>query len=165
MVEHLGFYNAHWIHPTFHCQVHKTYKILHKLHPNVYTLKLPTNFVAHLTFHVSKFKLFLQDDQRPNWKQKVWPEVDAIEHRLVAEIKSIFCANQTCFLGKEYLVKYKGCYHKEVVWMKLANLNHLPKIVNKFEQGRGHKLGMKKTQKKKRDPPTSSLSVDEDINL
>ncbi len=49
--------------------------------------------------------------------------------------------------------------------MKLANLNHLPKIVNKFEQGRGHKLGMKKTQKKKRDPPISSLSVDEDINL
>jgi len=91
--------------------------------------------------------------------------VDAIEHRLVAKVKGIFCTNQTCFLGKGYLVKYKGCYHKEVVWMKLANLNHLPKIVNKFEQGRGHKLGMKKTQKKKRDPPTSSLSVDEDINL
>jgi len=31
--------------------------------------------------------------------------------------------------GKEYLVKYKGCHHKEVMWMKLAILNHLTKMV------------------------------------
>jgi hypothetical protein len=37
------------------------------------------------------------------------------------------------FLGKEYMVKYKGCYHKEVIWMNPANLDHLPKIVNKFQ--------------------------------
>jgi hypothetical protein len=30
------------------------YKILHKPHPDVHTLKLPINFVAHQTFHVSK---------------------------------------------------------------------------------------------------------------
>jgi hypothetical protein len=42
--------------------------------------------VAHLTFHVSKLKLFLEDDQRPDWKQKVQPEVDAIKHRLIAKI-------------------------------------------------------------------------------
>jgi hypothetical protein len=28
--------------------------------------------------------------------------------------------------------------------MKLVNLDHLPKIVNKFEHERGHELGMKK---------------------
>jgi len=49
--------------------------------------------------------------------------------------------------------------------MKHANLDHLPKIVNKFEYERGHELGVKKIQKKNKDPIASSLSVDEDINL
>ncbi len=35
--------------------------------------------------------------------------------------------------------------------MKLVNLDHLPKIVNKFEHERGHELGMKKIWKEKRD--------------
>jgi len=36
------------------------YEILHKPHLNVYTLKLSINFVAHLTFHVSKFKFMIK---------------------------------------------------------------------------------------------------------
>jgi hypothetical protein len=52
---------------------------------------------------------------------------DAIEHRLVAKIKGIFHARQTQLKNKEYLVKYKGCHHKEVMQMKLVHLNHLPK--------------------------------------
>ncbi len=67
------------------------YEILHKPHPNMYTLKLPTNFVAHPTFHISKLKLFLQDNQRPNRKQKVRPEMDVIKHRLAAKIEGILC--------------------------------------------------------------------------
>jgi hypothetical protein len=46
---------------------------------NVYTLKLPTIFVAHPTFHISKLKLFLNDEKKPNQKQKMWLEVDVIE--------------------------------------------------------------------------------------
>ncbi len=34
-----------------------------------------------------------------------------------------------------------------------------------FEQEWGLELGMKKIRKKKRNPPASSLSVDEDINV
>jgi hypothetical protein len=101
------------------------YEILHKLHPNVYTLKLSTNFVAHLTFHVSKLKLFLCDEQRPNYKQKMSLEVNAIEHRLVVEIEGIHRTRQTSLKGKEYLVKYKGWHHKEAVWMKPTHLDHL----------------------------------------
>ncbi len=61
-------------------------------------------------------------------------------------------------------MKYKGYHHKEAVWMKPTPFNHLPKMVNKFEQEKGHELEVKRTQKKK-DPPTNNLSVDEDINL
>ncbi len=43
--------------------------------------------------------------------------VDAIEHKLAIEIKGIFCTKQTCLVGKEYLVKYKGCHHKEIMCM------------------------------------------------
>jgi hypothetical protein len=55
------------------------YENLHNLHPNMYTLKLLINFVAQLTFHISKLTLFLRDEHRPNWKQKVqledwWPK-------------------------------------------------------------------------------------------
>jgi hypothetical protein len=38
-------------------------------------------------------------------------------------------------------------------------------MVNKFEKEQGHKLGVKKIQKKKRNPLASGLNVDEDINL
>jgi hypothetical protein len=49
--------------PTFHYQVCGAYEILDKLHLDMYTLKLWTNFVTHPTFHILKLKLFLHDDQ------------------------------------------------------------------------------------------------------
>jgi hypothetical protein len=39
------------------------YEIVTKPQPNVYTLKLPTRFVVHLTFHSLKLKLFLNDEK------------------------------------------------------------------------------------------------------
>jgi hypothetical protein len=49
--------------------------------------------------------------------------------------------------------------------MKPTPFDHLPKVVNKFKQERGHELEVKRTQKKKKDPPINNLRVDEDINL
>ncbi len=49
--------------------------------------------------------------------------------------------------------------------MKPTNLDHVPKIVNKFEQERGHKLRMKNIRKKKKNPHVSGLNVDENINF
>jgi hypothetical protein len=49
----------------------------------MYTLELLINFVAHPTFHVSKLKLFIYDEQRPNQNQKVQSKIDAIERRFV----------------------------------------------------------------------------------
>jgi hypothetical protein len=86
--------------PHFIAKYARHYEILHKPHPDVYTLKLPTNFVAHPTFHVLKLKLFLHDEQKPNWKQKVRLKVDAIKHELAAEIKGMFCMKHTHFKGK-----------------------------------------------------------------
>ncbi len=71
----------------------------------------------------------------------------AIEHRLVTEIKSILHVKQTCFRVKEYLVKCKGCHHKEIMWMKPTHLDHLFEMVNKFEQVKGHKFGVERTQR------------------
>ncbi len=81
--------------PCFIAKYVRPYKIFHKLHPNMYTLKLLVNFVAHLTFHVSNLKLFLHDEQRLDRKQKVQLNGDAIEHTLTVEIKGIFQARQT----------------------------------------------------------------------
>jgi len=50
--------------PFFTTKYVRSYEILHKPHSNVYTLKLSINFVAHLTFHVSKLKLFICDEQK-----------------------------------------------------------------------------------------------------
>ncbi len=47
-------------------------------------------------------------------------------------------------------MKYKGCHHKELMWMKIAHLDHLQKMMNKFEQEKGNKLGMLKTRKNKK---------------
>jgi len=97
--------------PHFTTKCVGTCEILHKSHPNVYTLKVSTNFVAHSTFQISKLKLFSHYEHKPNWKQDVQPKVDGIEHRLMVKIKGIFRRKQTHFKGKEYLVKYKGCHH------------------------------------------------------
>jgi hypothetical protein len=66
--------------------------------------------------------------------------VDTIQYKFVAEIEGIFHMKQTHLRSKEYLVKYKGYHHKEIVWMKPAHLDHLLDMVAKFEQERGHKL-------------------------
>jgi hypothetical protein len=92
-------------------------------------------------------------------------EMDAIKHRFTTKIEGILYMRQTHMKGKEYLVKYKGCYHKEAIYMKPTHLEHLQKMVNKFEQERGHELGVKSTWKKKKDPPANGLNVDEDINF
>jgi hypothetical protein len=119
--------------PCFIAKYVKLYENFHKLHPNMYTLKLLVNFVAHLTFHASKLKLFLCDEQRLDQKQRMRSKSDAIEHKFTIKIKGIFHPRQTHLKSKKYLVKYKGRHHKEVMWMKLALLDHLPKMVNKFD--------------------------------
>jgi hypothetical protein len=91
--------------PHFIAKYVGTYEILHKPHLNVYTLKLLANFVAHPTFHVSKLKLFLYDNQRPDRKQNViesWP----IDHWLADEIKGILWTKQTHLKGKYKHLSY-----------------------------------------------------------
>jgi hypothetical protein len=48
--------------PHFIAKYARPYEIIHKPHPDMYTLKFLANFVAHLTFHVLKLKLFLHDE-------------------------------------------------------------------------------------------------------
>jgi hypothetical protein len=57
--------------PCFIAKYVGPYEILHKSHFDMYSLKLPTNFLAHSTFHVLKFKLFLRDEQRLVQNQKM----------------------------------------------------------------------------------------------
>jgi len=57
--------------PCFTTKYVGLYEIVANPQPNVYTLKLPTRFVAHPTFHISKLKLFLNDEKKPNQKQKM----------------------------------------------------------------------------------------------
>jgi hypothetical protein len=57
--------------PCFPTKYVGLYEIVAKLHFNVYTLKLLISFVAHMTFHVSKLKLFLRDEKRPYQKHKM----------------------------------------------------------------------------------------------
>jgi hypothetical protein len=98
----------------------------------MYTLKLTINFVAHLTFHVLKLKLFMCDDQKLNRKQKVWVDVNAIEHRFAVKINAYFVQSKHISKASHhkkvvwmYLVKHKGCHQKKAVWMKPTHLNHL----------------------------------------
>jgi hypothetical protein len=67
----------------------RPYKMFHKLHPNVYILLLPTTFVAHSTFHVSKLKLFHENKKNKNKKHAYHLRFDIIEHRLVGEVECI----------------------------------------------------------------------------
>jgi hypothetical protein len=66
-------------------------------------------------------------------------------------------------LKQGYLIKYEGSHYNEVVWIKLAHVDHKLDMVAKFEQEKGHELGIKKFWKKKNNPPTIGLNVDEGI--
>jgi hypothetical protein len=50
--------------PCFPTKYVRLYEIVAKLHFDVYTLKLLTGFVAHMTICVSKLKLFMRDENR-----------------------------------------------------------------------------------------------------
>jgi hypothetical protein len=69
-------------------------------------------------------------------------------------MECIQVARQIKGVDKQYLVKWKGCHPKESQWVKLAHLNHLPKMVKKFEQERGHKMGKRKAHKDKSNTST-----------
>jgi hypothetical protein len=69
--------------------------------------------MAHLTFHVSKLRLIYEDKKRKDRKQAYHPRFDLIEHKFVAEVKCILIVKQTKQIGKQYLVKWKGCHPKE----------------------------------------------------
>jgi hypothetical protein len=56
--------------PHFIVMYAKPYEILHKPHLDLYTLKLQINFVAHPTFHISKFKLFIFDGTKAKLEAK-----------------------------------------------------------------------------------------------
>ncbi len=60
-------------------------------------------------------------------------DVDAIKQKFVIEIKGILRMKQTRLKNKECLVKYKGCHHKEAMWVKLTHLDHMLDMVAKFE--------------------------------
>jgi len=126
----------------------RPYRVMHKPHLDVYTLLLPTTFMAHLTFHVSKLKLFKMDDKKPERKQKYHKGFNLMEHQLTAKIECILGAKQTQKCGKQYLIKWKGCHPKVAQWVSLSHLNHLPKMIKKFETEKGHELGHKKSHKK-----------------
>jgi hypothetical protein len=51
--------------PFFPTKYVRLYEIVAKLYFDGYTLKLLIGFVAHMTIHVSKLKLFMRDENRP----------------------------------------------------------------------------------------------------
>jgi hypothetical protein len=57
--------------PHFIAKYAELYEIVAKLHLDEYKLKLPTSFMAHLTFHVLKLKFFFQNEKKPNKKKKM----------------------------------------------------------------------------------------------
>jgi hypothetical protein len=71
-----------------------------------------------------------------------------MEHWLVEKIECILGAKQTQRCGKQYFIKWKRCLPKEAQWVNLFHLDHLPKMIKKFETKMGHELGCKKSHKK-----------------
>jgi hypothetical protein len=70
--------------------------------------------------------------------------------RLANKIDDIIRIWETCLQDKENLIKHNECHHKEAVWVKPSHLDHLPDMVAKFKQERGHKFGVKRITKKKK---------------
>jgi hypothetical protein len=82
------------------------YRIMHKPHPDLYTL-LTTTFMAHPTFHVSKLKSFKVDDKRLERKLEYHKGFNLMEHQLTVEIECILGAKQIQNYGKQYLIKFE----------------------------------------------------------
>jgi len=72
-----------------------------------------------------------------------------IEHKFIGEMECILASKHTRWIDKQYLVIWKGCHSKDLQRVKPAHLNHLPKMVKKFEWEYGHEMGNRKTYKNK----------------
>ncbi len=83
------------------------YKMFYKFHSNVYILLLPTMFMAHPTFHVSKLKSFHKYKKNKDKKQAYHLRFDTIEHRFASEVECTMGVKETRSLGKQYIVKWK----------------------------------------------------------
>ncbi len=129
---------------------HRPYKMLYELHLNVYILLLPTMFLAHPTFHLSKLKLFHKYKKNKDKKQAYHLGFDTIEHRFASEVECTMGAKQTRSLGKQYHIKWKWCHLKGAQCVKLNHLN------NQFEMPKKLKLikGMKWSEKNSQDVKT-----------
>jgi len=72
-----------------------------------------------------------------------------MKHMFINEIYDIIQAMQTRLRGKEYQMKYKSYHLKEAILVKPSHLDHSFEMGTKFEQTKGHELGVKKTREKK----------------
>jgi hypothetical protein len=68
----------------------------------------------------------------------MWLKVDVIKQKLVNEIECTIWTKHSCLQNKEHIVKHKCCHPKEEVKVKLSHLVHLPNMMAKFEQEKGH---------------------------
>jgi hypothetical protein len=78
----------------------RLYKIMHKPHPDLYTLLLLTTFMAHPMFHASKLKLFKVNNKKAKRKQEYHKGFNLMEHQLAAKINCILGTKQTQNCGK-----------------------------------------------------------------
>jgi hypothetical protein len=124
------------------------YKVIHKPRLDVYTLQLPTTLVGHPTFHVSKLKPIHDNKKRKDQKQTYHPRFYLIEHKIVRDVECTLTTRQSKQIANQYLVKWKGCHPKESHLVKFAYLDHLVKMVEKFEWELGHEMETKKCIKK-----------------
>jgi hypothetical protein len=117
------------------------YMIKRVISPVAYELDLPNNMKIHPTFHVSKLKPYIEnnDELFPNRGQIVRPAPDIIDGEKEYEIERILGKRERKYgRGKrvEYLVLWKGYPIHEAMWLPIRSLSNAKDVINEYEAGR-----------------------------
>src|SRR5215813_3784681 len=106
------------------------YKIIKKISPSAYELKLPTSMKLHPVFNTSRLCPY-KEDIIPGRKDP--PPPPPVVEGETPEWEVEFIKDSRFYRGKlQFLVKWKGYPHEESTWEPEVNLKHAPKSIEKF---------------------------------
>jgi hypothetical protein len=110
------------------------FEVLEKINDNAYRIKLPSSFLIHPVFHLSKLRAY-KHDELPGRTQEKRPPPAVIQDGVPQwEVEHI--EDSRLYRGKlQYLVKWKGYPKSEQTWEPEANMREdAPLAVRRFHR-------------------------------
>jgi hypothetical protein len=128
------------------------FKVVKKVTDVTYRLELPVEWSIHDTFHVSKLRRYISNDDELFPGRALKPMPDIVDGKEEYEVEAIL-ADKRVGNTTKYLVKWKGYGSDECTWEPTSHLTHAKKILEDYknekalQKAKGKKQGSSNSKK------------------